>query len=122
MFNPVNITPTDRRYVLTETSNEFRCNEIYWGKIVNTFKPENIKGVFNYFSKYIITVKSWSTERPITKLYNSVKSICFDKVIKGLRSLVLFDWEGENERWFDNNTLYKLFNITKTDENWNTDI
>lgn len=119
MFNPVNITPTDRRYVLTETSNDFRCNELFWGNVVHIFnKPENIKGIFNYFSKYIITVKSWSAERPMTKLYNNVKSVCFDKIIKGLRSLILFDWDStENERWFDNNTLYKLFNITKTDEN-----
>jgi len=117
MISPVNITATDRRYVITETSTEYRCNETFWGNVVDTFKdPENLKGVFNYFNTFQITIKNWGTERPITKIYQRVKSICFDKIIKGLRTLVLDEWEYSETETFSNERLYKLFNISKQDE------
>lgn len=118
MITPVNITATDRRYVITETSVSHRCNEPFWGSVVDIFaEPENVKGIFNYLKNFNITVKRWADERPCTKIYQKVKTMCFDKIIKGLRSLVLEEWDfPDNTTWISNETLYKLCNITKQDE------
>jgi len=118
MITPVSVTPTDRRYVITETSVKYRCDEQFWGGVVETFNcPENVKGVFNYLKNFNITVKNWSNERPYTKIYQRVKTMCFDKVIKGLRTLILDEWNyTDNTIWITNESIYKLCGITKEDE------
>jgi hypothetical protein len=117
-INPVNITVTDRRYIITQPSNEYRCDSNFWGKVIGIFDdPENVKGVFNYFKNYNITVKNWSNERPISKLYNKIRTVCFDKIIKSLRTLIIEDWNYQEETvWLSNEQLYKLMDISKTDE------
>lgn len=118
MITPVNITPTDRRYTTTETSNEYRCDTIFWGETVDIFSDlENLKGVFNYLKNFKITIKNWANERPITPIYQRIKTMCFEKTIKGLRLLILEEWNScTDTTWISNESLYKLCNITKQDE------
>jgi hypothetical protein len=118
MINPVPITATDRRYTITVCSEEYRMNETFFGQTVDTLNDlKNVKAMFNYLKTFKITVKNWGNERPITKLYRKIQSYCFEKLIKGLRNLVLVDWEDttENIKWYSNESLEIEFNMTKHD-------
>lgn len=110
---PVKITPTDRRYVVTETSDERRCDEVFWGNVIDTFKqPENVKGLFNYLKSFPITVKNWSMSRPKTQIYQKITSYCFDSTIKILRKLILIEWnKPENISRFTNQEIITLCDI-----------
>jgi hypothetical protein len=96
-LTPVNIEPTDRRFVVFEISDKYANSKEYFD---NYYKIINDDMHLKAFYDYLMTLKvddiDWINDRPITEAYNDMKQI--ESHIRFLADYEdkIFDIEGLN--------------------------
>jgi hypothetical protein len=94
----VKITPTDRRFVVFECSNE-KCGDcIYFNNLIEYMNSHtNQKAIIEYLRSIDISSVNWIKDRPLSEAYLSMQSQCTDLVMKYLEHVYLQSLNTEDD-------------------------
>lgn len=93
------ITDNTRRYVIFETSNEKIGDSEYFKRFNNyMLDVKNQKAIMRYLREIDISNVKWINDRPISDIYNALKSVCADPLLKFVYTI----WEKHR---FDNTII-----------------
>jgi hypothetical protein len=78
--DPVKLDADDRRYAVLEVSDRLKGNHTYFSKLYRYLdNPENIRTIYDLLMDIDISKTNFQAERPMTELYQEIKSMSIDK-------------------------------------------
>jgi hypothetical protein len=112
--SPVKIERSDRRFVVFKASDTMRTNSEYYNNLVKFFNSEQGKAsVLNYLLNYELTTlnnKVWEEMRPITNIYNDIRSLSTPPIIMFTEDL----YENNKDQLYTNYSIKDLVNMYNT--------
>jgi phage/plasmid-associated DNA primase len=80
--DPVKLDADDRRYAVLEVSDRLKGNHAYFSKLYRYLdNSENIRAIYDLLMDIDISKTNFQAERPMTELYQEIKSMSIDKEI-----------------------------------------
>ena len=105
--DPVKLDADDRRYAVLEVSDRLKGNHAYFSKLYRYLdNSENIRAIYDLLSEIDISKTNFQAERPMTELYQEIKSMSIDKELLFLHHKM---GGAQNQQIFKGSDYYQDF-------------
>ena len=105
--DPVKLDADDRRYAVLEVSERLKGNHAYFSKLYRYLdNSENIRAIYDLLREIDISKTNFQAERPMTELYQEIKSMSVDKELLFLHHKM---GGAQNQQIFKGSDFYQDF-------------